>query len=427
MTTFIIAAAVLIATALILVVPPLLGRGGTRQAELERRELNLSIHRDALAELEQQHEQGIIDDGEYEQARLELEQRLLEEVDEETEAGQHGQARSLRRGVAIATIVFIPMLTILVYTRLGSPEAFDPSLARASEQTSVAGLPMSDRINAMVARLASRLEENPDDAEGWMMLGRSYIVLQRFSDARAALEKAAALKKDDPQLLADLADALAMTSQESLAGRPSELIAEALRLDPDNQKALWLAGTAAYERADYAQALRYWRKLYKKLPPGSETAKTMQANIAEAEALLEGREPPSVSSALAEAPSAAADAPAASGEARLTGRVRLADSLKGRASADDTVFIFAKAASGPPMPLAVQRARVGDLPLDFVLDESMAMTPQMSLARFPEVIVVARISKSGNAMPRSGDLQGRSGLVAVGGRVPEIVIDEVVP
>ncbi len=425
MTTFIIVVAVLLVTALILVVPPLLSRGGRERDELERRQLNLAIHREALDELEQQRAQGTIGDEDYAQAKLELEQRLLEEVADETEPADAvpAPARSGRLAAGVA-VILIPLLTIGLYLRLGSPEAIDPSLAGDDRQTSVAGMPMADRINAMVARLAARLERNPDDADGWVMLGRSYIVLERFADARAALEKAAALKQDDPQLLADLADALAMTSNQSLAGRPSELIAEALRLDPDNQKALWLAGTAAYEQADYARALDFWRRLYVKLPPGSETARTMAGNIAEAEALLEGREPPSVGAMGGET---AASGDGTGGTARLTGRVRLADSLRDRVSADDTVFVFAKAPSGPPMPLAVQRARVRDLPLDFVLDETMAMTPQMSLARFSEVVVVARVSKSGNAMPRSGDLQGRSGVVAVGGEVPEIVIDEVVP
>jgi len=251
-------------------------------------------------------------------------------------------------------------------------------------------------------------------------------VLERFDDARAALEKAASLNQGDPQLLADLADSLAMTSGESLRGKPQELILRALALDPNNQKALWLAGTAAYEQSDYAEALKYWRKLYKMLPAGSETARTMEGNIAEAQALLEGIDPSQV---MSQAPTSQATAGASTGDAtaRVTGRVSLAADLRAKVGDDDTVFIFAKAVQGPPMPLAVQRAKVRDLPMDFELDDSMAMSPQMTLSRFPQVVVMARVSHSGNAMPQSGDLQGSSAPVAVGSRVPEIKIDQVIP
>ena len=430
MTVFIITVVVLLLTALILVAPPLLGRGERRRDELARREMNLQIHRDALVELDKDLQQGTVSESQHKQSRRELEQRLLDEVDQEEESHQ-GQVAGGRRLVAIVLLLFIPVFAVGMYKHLGSPEAFAPQLAEATAPTGGAdllGAPMQDRINGMVQKLAARLASNPDDAEGWMMLGRSYIVLDRFEDARTALEKAAALKQDDPQLLVDLADALAMTSSQSLAGRPTELIARALMIDPNNQKALWLAGTAAFEQGSYAEAVQLWRQLATQLPAGSETARTMAANIAEAQALLEGRPPPSAQSMpdmqknMASAPAAAGNGPA-----RLTGRVSLSPSLAGRAAADDTVFIFARAASGPPMPLAVKRVQVRDLPLDFVLDESMAMTPQMSLARFSQVVVGARISHTGNAMPSSGDLQGLSAVVAVGSQVPEIVINEIVP
>ncbi len=433
MTVFIITAAVLLITALILVAPPLLGRGERRRDELARRELNLQIHRDALAELDKDRQQGAIDEAQYQQSKRELEQRLLEEVDKDDAAVEAKQVAGGRRVVAIITLLFIPLSAVGLYQYLGSPEAFAPrqvtdnTASMGGGDADLLGAPMQDRINSMVAKLATRLQDNPDDAEGWMMLGRSYIVLDRFEDARAALEKAAALKQDDPQLLVDLADALAMTSSQSLVGRPTELIARALMLDPTNQKALWLAGTAAFEQGSYAEALQFWRQLATQLPAGSETARVMAGNIAEAQALLEGREPPSAQT-MPGAQAGMADASAGSnGPARVSGRVSLAPELRDRASPDDTVFIFARAASGPPMPLAVKRVQVRDLPLDFVLDESMAMSPQMTLARFPQVVVGARISRSGNAMPSSGDLQGISAVVAVGSEVPEIVIDEVVP
>ncbi|MGE0372477.1 MAG: tetratricopeptide repeat protein, partial [Gammaproteobacteria bacterium] len=261
-----------------------------------------------------------------------------------------------------------------------------------------------------------RLAAEPENAEGWAMLGRSYLVLERFDDARVALEKAVALNLQTPDLLVDYADALAMASGQSLEGRPLELINQALAFDPNNHKGLWLAGTAAYERADYRAALEYWRRLYAMVPKDSEAARAMEGNIAEAESLLgESGGTPSVS-----APPAAA--------AALKGTVRLDQALRGRVQDTDTVFVFAQAPNGPRMPLAVLRAQAGDLPLQYALDDSMAMDPSLNLSRFAEVVVVARVSRDGSAMPRSGDLQGRSAVVRTAAGAPvDVVISEVLP
>jgi len=159
------------------------------------------------------------------------------------------------------------------------------------------------------------------------------------------------------------------------------------------------------------------------LPEGSETAKTMEGNIAEAQALQQGIDP----SEIMRAEPASVDSGVNGGDARVTGKVRISDRLKGRVRPGDTLFIFAKAVQGPPMPLAVKKVKAGELPFAFELDDSMAMNAQMRLSRFQDVVVVARISQSGNAMPESGDLEGRSAPVKVGSTVPEITIDQVIP
>jgi len=426
MIVFGVIAGLLVLTALLLIVPPLIGRGRHGHAGGVHRELNLNLFREALVELERDLEAGTIAQDQYEISRKELESRLLEEVGHETEMPAQAVAGSGRVS-AIVVALLIPVFAIGMYVYQGTPQAINPEqMSRQSAADTQSPEGMTARIQAMVATLADKLKKNPDDAAGWTMLGRSYIVLERFEDARAALEKAASLNQNDPQLLADLADSLAMTSGESLRGKPQELILRALALDPNNQKALWLAGTAAYEQSDYPQALKYWRKLYKMLPEGSETAQTMAGNIAEAQSLLEGLDPSQLMSN-EPAPQATMSASNSGPAASVTGRVSLSSALRSKVRDDDTVFIFAKAVQGPPMPLAVQRAKVSDLPVDFKLDDSMAMSPQMTLSQFPQVVVMARVSRSGNAMPQSGDLQGSSRAVAVGSKVPEIMIDQVIP
>jgi cytochrome c-type biogenesis protein CcmH len=289
------------------------------------------------------------------------------------------------------------------------------------------GQATQDQINQMVQRLEQRLAQDPNDPEGWKMLGRSYLVLERFDQALAALEKAVQMNGNDPELLVDYADALAMTGGKTLEGRPIELIMRALAIDPNNQKGLWLAGTAEYEKGDYQQALVHWRKLYELVPKGTDTARAMESNIAEVEAKLSGNGArPAPGSAQAQTQSTAKATPA-SGRT-IKGTIRIDDALRKKVQAGDTVFIFARAVNGPRMPLAVMRAQVKDLPMEYALDDSMAMDPSLSLSKFSDVIVVARVSKSGGAVTQSGDLQGTSPVVRAGDSKPvQVVISEVVP
>lgn len=426
MTVFIIVAALLTAAALVFLLPPLVRHSGRNSAP-GRRELNISIYRDQLAELDRDLEADVISREQYEQGRQELEGRLLEDVPG-GEAGD-GNATEGRRGLgsAVAVGIAVPALAVGIYVWLGMPAAISPAQTAASSAGMAEG-DVAQQINQMVARLEQRLQEEPANAEGWAMLGRSYLVLERFGEARKALEKAVALDDGNPQVLVDYADALAMTTNQSLEGRPMKMIERALELDPDNQKALWLAGTAAYERADYATAIGYWRRLYDLVPADSQAARAMESNIAEARSLMDGEAPPALQRSAPPAAEDAADAgPGAGGDRTVAGTVRLGAGMRDQVDASDTVFIFARAPQGPRMPLAVMRARVSDLPLEYTLDDSMAMDPSMSISKFSEVEIVARVSKSGNAMARSGDLQGRSPVVPTGSEGTEVVIDEVVP
>jgi cytochrome c-type biogenesis protein CcmH len=215
-----------------------------------------------------------------------------------------------------------------------------------------------------------------------------------------------------------------MAQGQSLRGKPTELINKALKIDPDSMKGLALAGSAAMERGDFAAAIKHWERLRSLLPADSEDARMIEGGLAEARQMLshiKGGKPPAMLEQIA--PPAQA---VASGKERITGKVVLGDNLKGKYSPDDTVFVLARAAEGPKMPLAILRKQVRDLPLTFELDDSMAMQPQMKLSAFDQVVVVARISKSGTAMPEAGDAQGMSQALKPGTKGVNLKIDQMV-
>ncbi len=417
MTAFWIAAAVLAALAVVLLLRPLFARRG--QGAVTRRELNLSVYRDQLRELDADLRSGTIAREDYERARRELEKRLLEEVEDKPGEARPGAAPRRLRMFGIVAAVAVPVLAAGVYFATGNPGALD-----AAKRGQHAG---PKEIEAMVQRLADRLSQNPDDVEGWKLLGKSYSVMGRFAEASNAYSKAAAMTPRDPQLLADLADALAMARGQKMGGEPEELVQRALQLDPQNPKALALAGTAAYERKDYAAAVGYWERMLPLVAPDSEDRRVIQANIDEARSL--SGTPIAKSTQKGQvAQTAPVDKKKAAAATALQGSVTLSPGLAGKVKPDDTLFVFARAADGPPMPLAILRSRAGALPLKFTLDDSSSMNPQMNLSSAGRVVVVARVSKSGNAVPQAGDLQGASAPVANNARGVHIVIDtEVAP
>ena len=406
MTVFILVAALLVAGVLVHVLRPLL-RARARQS-VSHDEANVAVYRDQLRELEGDLKAGTIAPEQYERARQEIERRLLEDV------GASAQSAQSRRSpfVAIAVGLAVPLCALAVYLVVGTPAAIVPGAMQQAAGHEVT----PEQIAAMIERLAERLKEKPDNAEGWAMLARSYNAIGRFSEASAAFAEAAKRTPDDAQLLAYYADALGMAQGKSLAGEPEKLIARSLKLDPNNIKALALAGSAAFDRKDYKEASRQWERILAVAPAESQLAQSIRPSIDEARGLA-GLPP------LAAAPKPAL---ASADVARVSGVARLAHELAKKASPDDTVFIYARAAEGPKMPLAILRKQVRDLPLSFVLDDSMAMNGEMKLSSFPAVVVSALVSKSSNAVASPGDLQGQSGPVKVGAERVEVVINSEV-
>lgn len=414
MTLFWIAAALLLAGALLCVLPPLLSRHA-RQVAATPSESNLSIHRDQLRELDAERAAGTLDEKQYLSARNELEGHVIADAGVPDSAAATASADG--RWVAAAMALLIPAASIALYVALGSPISINPPAVVAAETAE--GQPHAitpEMIQTMVQRLEQKLQENPENPEGWMMLARSYTALGQYPEAAVAYANAALLQPGNAQLLADYADALAMANGRTLQGEPEDIIKKALQADPKNLKALALAGSVAFERRDYAGAISHWQKILELVPPDSQAANSVNASLQEARA-LSGEQPAAAQGAVT----------AAAGGGSVSGTVQLDPSLKGRVSDTDTVFIFARFADGRRgPPLAITRKTVKDLPLNFTLDDSMAMMPAFNLTSAGEVVVGARVSKSGNASPQPGDLEGFSVPVKVGATNLQISVASVV-
>ena len=534
MTIFWILVAGLAALALLFVVPPLLTRHEAERAP-DQDQLNLALFRQQLKELDADLEAGNLDRGQYQAARRDLERELLHDVDGQG-AGPTGPGKRAPM-TALLLALALPAFATWLYFTIGD-RAIIPRLELAAANRAnpaaaghgAAGGADAASLEVLVERLAAKMEQNPDQLEGWLMLGRTYVALEQPAKGAAALQRALALAPQDPEIMVSLAQALAAAAGGQLAGRPVELIVTALAVEPDHATGLWLHGLAAYQAKDFAPAVERWERLAQGLDPNSEDSAQLRQFIADAreegglppgtaptatrDAPTTGQTaspgpptppgapqgppakapkpapppapPPPASPAprdaptpgptaspgptspagapmgtTAMAPSTAtppatppaaspatppaasphaatraptATTPPASGQAsvaagpKLQVEVSLAEPLWREADVNHSLFVYAKAASGPPMPLAVKRLKVADLPLTVTLDDSLAMTPEMRLSNFPRVIVGARISPSGQATPQSGDLEGETGPLAPADQTSvKVLIERVRP
>ncbi len=348
---------------------------------------------------------------------------------------------SMRLVLALTAGVLV--LAAAGYAWKGEPSAMAVGPGQPAAAQAAAGQePGRAQFEAMVQKLADRLKSQPDDVEGWTMLGRSHSILEQYPQAVTAFERVVALRPAEAQGHADLADAMGMAAGRKLQGEPENLIAKALQLDPDNVKALGLAGTIALQQGDAALAARQWERALRKVEPGSEMATNLLAAANEARQKI-GQAPlpmPAVPAAVAAQsiapapavmegarPAPASTPGAAVAVAAVQVRITLAPALAAKAAPQDTLFIFARSPQGGRAPLAILRKQVKDLPLTVTLDDSLAMSPAMRLSSTSQVVVGARISKSGNAMPQPGDLQGLSAVVPVGTKGLQLEINESLP
>ena len=417
MTVFWSLAAVMVMVALLFVLPPLL-RNRERSA-VSRDDLNTEVIKSQLAELDTDLHAGKLDQDQYAAARTDLEQELL--FDLATPDHAQRQPRSGRWAILLI-VPALPLCAVLLYQQLGSVELIDRLQQARSSQSPPA--PQQSQQNAsideMVATLAARLQQQPDDLKGWVMLARSYTILKRYSQAELAYKNVLRLGGENAELLTDYADAMVMNNGGTFTDESGALLIRALQLDPGNIKGLWLAGHWKNQSGAYADAINYWQQAAVQLPPDSKDAAVITQQISQLQQ----------QSGISPAPVVTADTTATSSSVRgatLTVNVTLAPELARVAAAEDTVFIFARATQGPRMPLAIVRKQVSDLPVTVTLDDSQAMMPTMQLSKFDQVVVGARISKSGNAMPQNGDLQGSVSPVATATKeTVEIIINSTV-
>ena len=395
-------AALISLLALAVMLRPLLWRAGSRPAA-SRRALNTAIYRDQLDELEKDRASGNLAETDYAQAQQELQRRLLED------AQQADIAPVLKRpswqGLVLLAVA-LPTAAFVTYLTLGNPRA---------QQGVAAHSISSDQVEQMVAALAARLERNPNDPSGWAMLARSYKAMDRLDDAAHAFERMGEALYTEPSMLAEYADILAVQANGRIDGKPLQLVQKALQLDPNHMMSLSLAGTAAYDSGDYTMALHYWERLYKLLPPDSPDAQSVSATLDEIRAKAGVKAGPAIGTSK----------PTAAAGKSVSGQVTLAPALKDKIKADDVLFVFARPASGGRMPLAVLRARARDLPLDFKLDDSMALAPDARLSSVAQVKIEALVSKSGTANPGPGDLVGVSAPVTVGAKGVHVLIGTI--
>jgi cytochrome c-type biogenesis protein CcmH len=415
MNWFLVVGVLLLIVIVIVLITPLL-RKDTDQISQSAGigELNLGVLRDQQAELEKDFAENRIDRLTYEQSRQELERRTLDDANVLSAKVNTG-ARKFKFALAFAVI--FPLSVFSLYGFLGTPEAVTgKAVVRGGAPGEHALSP--DQILVMAEKLALRLQENPADGEGWLMLGRSYAVLGRYPESVAAYSRAMILLPPEAQRYADFADIAAMAQGKRLEGEPEKLVNKALQLDPANIKALALAGTIAFDRQDYTRAISQWRKVQSLVPEDSAVAAGIQGSIQDAENRM---------AIAAKSDVAKPGVPSATESAiKVSGIVELDPSLKSKIAAGDSLFIFARAVNGPKMPVAMLRKKVEDLPLKFYLDDTMSMSPQFKLSTAGQIVVGARISKSGDALPRAGDIEGISQQIAPGAVNVRVVISNIV-
>ena len=399
MTLFIISAVLIIGLTILVIAWALLKN--SKNNEINRSQSNFSILQENLKSLEKDLKEGLITNEQYQFQKTELEQRTVEEVIQLQDASEKEYvSKDSSKWIPYTLIGFIPLLVVSLYLILGNPGAIF-----------VQKDPQAKQIEEMVSQLEERLKKEPNNVDGWMFLGRSYAAMNRLVEARMAYQKAIALDPKNDHLLADLADLISY-QQKGINAEALDYVDQALKINPKNPKALALRGSASFDQKNYSAAIKDWSLAITALDPKDQEFITgLQDSIAEAQSKIKSTSKTTPQSI----------------KANVSGTVQLSQEFKSKINPQDTVFIYARALTGPKMPLAIIRVQAKDLPYSFELNDSQAMSPQMSLSQFKEFSIYARVSKSGNALPQTGDFIGQIDNVQLGAKQLRLVIDKIQP
>lgn len=425
MSNFWIGAAILVALAIALMVWPLIR--ARVHAERSQKALNISLYRERMAELEQERVAGLIDEEQYEATRQELEAALLTDVDDgHEESASDARAASVAKPSRAATVglvataLAVPGLAFLIHDRLYEPPP-EPQQARSAPERSETETDsaMMQEMRALVRQLASRMEANPEDGQGWLMLAQSYRMLGDYGDAVNAYRQALPRVEETADLLTEYADSIIMANNGQVTAQAAALAQRALALDAEHQSALWLSGVGAFQAGDYAAAEAHWGRLLASLPGASEAAEQVRYARDSARLLAEqgqtdgaaATSPDSIMPDATERDLAEQQDVGPASDDGLSVHVELESALADDLRGDETVLVFARPANGSRMPLAVERLTVADLPRTVRLDASNAMVDGVGLDSAESLEVIARVSRDGMAEISAGDLEGHSGSI----------------
>ena len=404
MIIFIVSAVVLVLIAVVFIVPTLLKKNYAFSDEYD--DLNVDIAKDRLGEIKQQLATGEINQQTYDQLHEELESTLAIDLSASSQAPTEPQeAEQSNKFIPIMLAVAVPVLSAVIYFQLGDFAAATGTRVEATVIPAGENRPQIT-IEEAVVKLEQRLAQEPENPDGWFMLARTYMTMKQYHKAAAAYEKVIEIIGEDPEVLLRYADAVAMTEGGNLIGKAKPIVDKIITLMPNNPTVLWMAGSAEVQQKNFGKALSYWYKLQPMLAQDANATAQIEELINNAESQLDGSEIAALKRAIpaAEIEKPTSTAEVSVGKAEIIVTVELDPALKDKVSANDTLFIFAKAMQGPPMPLAAVKKTVAALPLTVSLNDAMAMMPQMKLSNFEQVKVSAVISKSGQPGTQVGDL-----------------------
>lgn len=405
MMFMLLTASIAVITVLILLKPLFIMKG--QDDIVERDAVNVQSARKRLSELKQELADGLISEQQFQDYRHELETDALEDL--QGSPSDNKQENKGNTVLAILLALLVPLLSLSIYQKIGNEQALQIQPAQNNITNKLA------EIDKLLSSMEADLVNNPDDLKSWIILGQAYFELERYEEAMHAYENAYRLSSDDADIMVNYAEAIGRATDNDLGGEAKELLNKALGLMPNHQRALWLAGFSEMQSNNKEGAIHHWRHLLSQLEPDSEVYRQVASLIDD----VVSEESSAGEMIVAETENA---------KTSLMVKVSLATELQGKVDADTSLFVFARASEGPPMPLAVYRATARELPLTVTLDDTMAMMPEMSLSRFSNVIVGARLSTNGQPQGQAGDFEGYSEIIETGSATTvDVIINTLKP